>query len=252
MKCKTLNLIIAGIVLLPFRAYAFSISGEYVGTFINPIPSSPSSVTTGIGTDSITWGIPCDGVTNCLTSPGGITPPSGLTFTSIPFVTEIGVPFVLGEIDFFNGTIQPGTDITGVTLFLDGLQITPTLFAGSDSRESSIVNTPNTGDAFASADRVTIPMAFFPAANAFGVFESQSATATVLGEFSEISLDQLDLNILGFGESTSSNGFLEGFAPNPQNTPEPSLLLSLVTISTLGAASTLKRKLKSSKSRRES
>lgn len=228
MKRNSINFIMAGMLFLPFSAYAIPISGQYVGTFINQIPASPPSVTTGIGTNSITWGIPCDGVTNCFTSPGGITPPSGLTFTALPFVTEIGVPFVLGEIEFFNGTIMPGTEIAHVTLFLDGMQITPTLFAGSDSRDISIVNTPNTGDPIASADRVRIPMAFFPAANAFGVLESHRATATVLGQFSETSLDLLDLNILGFGQSTSSNGFLEGFAP--QSVPEPGTAILVVLL----------------------
>lgn len=233
MKRNIIKFIIAGLLLIPFGAYAIPISGQYVGTFINPIPTSSSTVTTGIGTDSITWGIPCDGVTNCYTSPGGITPPSGLTFRALPFVTDIDVPFVLGEIDFFNGTIMPGTEITGVTLFLDGMQITPSLFAGSDSRDISIVNTPNTGDPIASADRVTIPNAFFPAANAFGVLESQSATAIILGQFTQSSPDQLDLNILGFGEPTSSNGFLEGFAP--QGAPEPnSIALMALGLAAIG------------------
>ncbi|MCE9549492.1 MAG: choice-of-anchor K domain-containing protein, partial [Betaproteobacteria bacterium] len=119
MKRNSINFIMAGILLLPFGAYAIPISGQYIGTFINQTPASPPSVTTGIGTDRITWGVPCDGVTNCFTGPGGITPPSGLTFTALPFVTEIGVPFVLGEIDFFNGSIMPGTEIINVTLFLN-------------------------------------------------------------------------------------------------------------------------------------
>ena len=231
MKRNVINLIVAGILLLPFGLHAIPISGQYVGTFINPLLTGSSSVTTGIGTDSITWGVPCDGVTNCFTSPGGITPPSSLIFTALPFVTEIGVPFVLGDVDFYNGTVMPGTDISGITLFLDGMQITPTLFAGSDSREISIVNTPNTGDPIASADRVAIPMAFFPAANAFGVIESQSATATVLGQFSVISPDQIDLNILGFGQAMSSNGFLEGFSP--QSVPEPGSI-ALVILGLIG------------------
>ena len=227
MNKKLIGLILVGIFLIPLTVHAVPITGSYIGTFIDPSPQSPPSVTTGMGTNSITWGVPCDGVTNCYTSPGGITPPSGFTFTAFPFITEINEPFVLGEIEFFNGTIMPGTDISQVTLSLDGFQITPTQFAGGDSRVISIVNTTNTSDPIASADRATIPFAFFPAANEFGVLESQSATATLLGEFSEPSNELLDLDILGFGEITSPNGFVEGFAPNPNSVPEPGTMFLL-------------------------
>ena len=216
-------------ILFPMAAHGIPVSGSYVGTFINPSPPSPPSVTTGVGTNSITWGIPCDGVTNCFTSPGGITPPSSFTFTPFSFTTEVGEPFVLGEIEFFNGTIMPGTEILQVTLFLDGFQITPTQFAGPDSRIISIVNTVNSNDPIASADRATIPLAFFPAANSFGVLESQSATATLLGEFSEVSTELLELDILGYGEPTSPNGFLEGFAPDSNAVPEPATILLIST-----------------------
>jgi PEP-CTERM motif len=187
-------------------------------------------VTTGMGTNSITWGDPCDGVTNCFTSPGGITPPSGLTFTASPFITEIDEAFVLGEIEFFNGTIMPGTEISQVTLLLDGFQITPTPFAGGDSRVISIVNTANTSDPIASADRATIPFAIFPAGNEFGVLESQSATATLLGKFSEVSNELLYLDILGFGEAISPNGFVDGIAPStgaPSAVPLPGTIILL-------------------------
>ena len=215
MKMRSICLILCVIFFISLPVHAAPISGTYVGIFTDPMPQSPPSVTTGIGTDSITWGTPCDGVTNCTTSPGGITPPSSLTFTALSFSTEIGVPFVLGELEFFNGTVMPGTEISQVTLLLDGFMITPNQFAGPDSRDISIVNTTNNDDPIASADRVTLPMAFFPAAYTFGVLESQSATATILGEFTEISPEFLDLNILGFGEATDPDGFIEDPAPVP-------------------------------------
>jgi hypothetical protein len=161
-----------------------------------------------------------------VTSPGGITPPSSFLFTARLFVTEIGAPFVLGEILFFNGTVFPGTQIDQITLFLDGFQITPTQFAGPDTRLITIANTPHTGDPIASADRATIPMAFFPAANSFGVLESESATATLLGAFRETTPEMLALDILGFGEVTSGAGFVEGFAPHAVPEPGTWLLLS--------------------------
>jgi hypothetical protein len=225
MKEKIISFIVFVVLFLPLVVHAVPISGIYSGTFIDPLPASPPSVTTGVGTNFITWGVPCDGVTNCYTSPGGITPPSSFTFTALPFSTEIGELFILGEINFFNGTIMLGTEISSITLLLDGFQITPIQFAGSDSRIISIENTPNTSDPIASADRATIPMAVFPAANTFGVLESQSATATLLGIFVEVSPELLSLNILGFGEPTNSNGFLEGFAPSP--VPEPSTYMLL-------------------------
>lgn len=220
-------------------AHATPISGIYTGTFISPVPSVPPAVASGLGTSTVSWGIPCDGFSNCRKSPGGITPPSSFAFTAEPFVTEIGIPFVLGTIRFYNGTVQPGTALDQVTLFLDGSAIAPTEYGGSENRVISIVNTPNTGDPIASADRATIPMAFFPAANEFGVLESQSAIATLLGEFREIGPNRLDVDILGFGKVISGSGFLDGFAPVA--VPEPALP-ALFGVGLLGLAATRTRR----------
>lgn len=220
-------------------AHATPISGTYVGKFVSPVPSVPPAVASGLGTSTVSWGIPCDGFRNCYTSPGGITPQSSLAFTAEPFVAEIGVPFVLGTIQFYNGTVQPGTALDQITLFLDGSAIAPTEYGGSESRIISIVNTPNTGDPLASADRVTIPMAWFPAANEFGVLESQSAIATLLGEFKEVGTNQLDVDILGFGKVTTGGGFLEGYAPPA--VPEPSLP-ALLGVGLIGLAATRTRR----------
>ncbi len=220
-------------------AQATPISGTYVGTFVSPVPSVPPAVVAGLGTGTVNWGIPCDGFSNCRKSPGGITPPSSFTFTAEPFVTEIGIPFVLGTVRFYNGTVQPGTALDQVTLFLDGSGIAPTEYGGSESRVISIVNTPNTGDPIASADRATIPMAFFPSAVEFGVFESQSAIATLLGEFKQVAPNRLDVDILGFGKVTSGGGFIDGYAPAP--VPEPSVL-ALLSVGLLGLAATRPRR----------
>ncbi len=188
------------------------ITGQYSGVFIYPTPASPPSVTTGIDTDSITWGIPCDGETNCTTIDGIVTPPSGLIFRAYPFSTEPEETFILGEIEFFNGTIQSGTEITNITLFLESVDISPAVYASSECRVISIVNTPNSSDARASADRVTIPMAFFPAADTFGVYESKSSIATILGRFSEEASGEFRFMAIGFGEVITDNGFLDGYA----------------------------------------
>lgn len=49
-----------GALLWSISAHA-TITGEYSGIFINPISTDASSVSTGAGTNSITWGIPAQG-----------------------------------------------------------------------------------------------------------------------------------------------------------------------------------------------
>jgi len=69
--------------------------------------------------------------------------------------------------------------------------------------------------------------------------ESQSAIATLLGEFREVGANRLDVEILGFGMVTSGSGFLAGYPP--ADIPEPSIH-ALLGVGLLGLAATRKRR----------
>ena len=202
---------------------AASITGTLPGTFINPQPPSPLSVITGIGTSSMTFGIPCDGVSNCATSPGGPTPPNSISYTPIPFSTDIGVLFVFGTITFLNGTIQPGTQITQTTLQLDLQSFATLVFSPSATRTLDIINTPNSGSPVDNADFLSIVGGPLGTSN-FHVLESESASATLIGTFVNAGSNQAAFTVVGFGTPTG-NGFTSGV--NLADTPEPGTFILL-------------------------
>ena len=138
---------------------AVPIVGSSSGVFINPT-GPPGMVTTGVGTDSFAWGVPCDGVTNCFTSPGGITPPSSLSFAGASFSTSTETEFKVGDLSFFNGTLFPGTQADAVVLDISLAFTTPTGLNETLLFDLVLVNTPNTGDPIASADSVFLPSTF--------------------------------------------------------------------------------------------
>lgn len=219
-RVATVALLLAG-SLAPAGAMAAPITGVFTGIFVNPAPTVPPAVATGLGTSSVRWGIPCNGRTNCATGPSGITPPSSFTFVGLPFAAEVGVPFVLGTLEFFNGTVQGGTALDRVTLRLDGTHVEPSRYGGIEDRVIAIINTLNTADPIASADRALLPDAIFPGADEFGVLESTSAVATLMGEFRIGADDHLGLAVLGFGNIAGGDGFLDGFAAPPPVSPVP-------------------------------
>jgi hypothetical protein len=176
-------------------AAAVPIAGSTSGIFENP--TGPAGmVTTGVGTSTFTWG---NG------APFG-SPPSSLSFSGTSFSGSTGVPFAVGSITYFNGTIAGGTEANTVDLAIALTFTDPAGVNQSLSYLLSLINTPNTGDPVASADIIQFPATLptetfdvggvlytlaldvgivsgggFSSQHTFSVFEGQSATATLIG-----------------------------------------------------------------------
>jgi hypothetical protein len=253
--------------------------GTASATFSNPEPTCPPATCTGIGTNSITWGIP--GVD----APLGL--PNSVSITDNSFTAQLGTPFVAGTIQYFNGSVQVGSEISEVDLLLNTMIDIPTLgiedFALSTLRPVSIINTLNTDDPTASADFLSISPPS-GASNSFGnnfhVLEGSMATAELYGIINLSQVEDVDFvpsdasainrtppeagdedpvpldsptvnqspsqefvfEILGFGQVISGEGFVTS-----TKVPEPSSLLSLLAFGTLGASSALLRNKKQHK-----
>ncbi|MBW6532846.1 choice-of-anchor K domain-containing protein [Sphingomonas sp. RRHST34] len=129
----------------PALAAADPVSGTVNASFSDPQPGT--GVSTGIGSDHVTWGTPLTGYKA-----------NELSFQSnTPFSALLGEQFKVGSISYYNGTILDGTELTGLTLNL-GLNFTnPAIGLLAKSFALGLYSTPNTGSADANADYVYLP-----------------------------------------------------------------------------------------------
>ena len=143
---------------------------------------------------------------------GSGTSQSWMQFDGFPSATVApGDWFQMGKLTYYNGTINSGTGADNVKLKF-ALNITlPTITTTNAEFTLSLVNTPNTSDANASADYVYIPALSVPftstvggknfkldvrfgetTANGFSsltqfhVLEEKTATGTMYGRMTEI------------------------------------------------------------------
>ncbi|MGB7522245.1 MAG: choice-of-anchor K domain-containing protein [Spirulinaceae cyanobacterium] len=256
-----------------------TLEGISSSTFINPdLESSPNATVTGIGTNSIEWGVAVD-------PPVSFDPPalaSSLSVIENNFASNLGEAFVAGTITFTNGEIQGGTGIGSVDLLLNTTFDVPQLNIFGETietlREVSIVNTTNTSDPIASADAVMIqpPIGLdFNFGNSFNVLEGKTATASLIGRIIEDELGEIPVlpddddetilddlgnpetialqpnqpinrkfsfQLLGFGQVLNGQGFITS-----ATVPEPSSGLSLLALGVMGAGSIARRKISNSK-----
>jgi hypothetical protein len=176
------------------------IAGLSSGIFTNPTGLS-GMVTTGVGSSSFTWGDAASFGTG----------PSSLRFTGTSFSGTSDVPFVFGELDYFNGTIASGTGADAVDLEVNLAFTAPSGIVQDFTYNLTLVNTPNTGTAEEMADFVylptTMPVAYFTeggvnytleflgfgaitgggftTVDSFHVLEGSSASAELLGQVTE-------------------------------------------------------------------
>jgi hypothetical protein len=240
---RKFRVLLGALLAVPAILAGQALQGVSFATFLNPQPTCPPAVCTGLGTQFITW--------------GRGTLPSRLQFNGRDFTAEVNRPFVVGEAHFFNGSIDTGSGISAVDLLVESL-LTDSRVVRPRARTVVITNTQNSTDPFASADSLSIRRG-----PDFFVLEGASATGSVIGIIRRRALggavtnealaapisDDLELELLGFGEVIAGDGFIgtiqDGVARvvvpvdvKPQSCPNPFNTASqgVVPISVVGKA----------------
>ena len=209
----------------------------YSGQYINPDgnlstrDNTGTAVTTGIGTDSITWGacpvVPIDGDISCGDN-GGAPRSSALSFSGESFAgVAPGTPFRLGTFTFTNGTSRPWSSIFGVTT-----QIDVALTGSSETVEPKLITTQlwatsNRTPGHPLYDPLTSPawnadFVYFIAEDiSFNVLEGATATADLFGVIvGDPYVELTELRV------TQGDGYI-GSGPSDYGIPEPATLVLL-------------------------
>jgi PEP-CTERM motif-containing protein len=186
-------------------------TGTTTGVFQNPVPTCPPATCSGIGTNSIIWGIPVVGSLE-----------SAFTFTGTSFDVPQGVSFVMGNIDYRNGATLGGSEITNIGLLVHTSSPDP-VFTQDILLGITIVSTPNL-DVDPAADADFMYFTSFPQFGSFRVLEGASTSVPLMGQFSS-------LEFLGFGLVADPRvGFIDpGISVPPTAVPEPSGMILLGT-----------------------
>jgi hypothetical protein len=133
-------------------AQAALFQGNSSGVFLNPVGPS-TMVTTGVGTDTFTW--------------GRTVQPSSLGYTGTSFNVNDNDAFVFGSLDYFNGSIPADTGADSVDLSVMLSFSSPLAMIENFVFDLALINTLNTSDPNASADIVnfdnTVSSNFFSA-----------------------------------------------------------------------------------------
>lgn len=175
MKRAELGLVAAALLVIASVGRADPIAGFATGAFTDPV-GGPGMAVTGVGTSTFTWGTPAFGS------------PNSMTFTGDAFATVTEAVFSFGTLHYFNGSVLAGTEATSVDLDVTLTFTTPPGVVETFEFGFTMVNTPNTGDPVASADRVVLPSGF-------------SATTFLLGGVPHT------FEFVGFGSVLGGGGF---------------------------------------------
>jgi len=213
-----LNGLMCSFALFPALLMAETIgAGTSGGEFINPTPSCPPATCSGLGTSSIFFGDP---------DPGN--PPNGLAFTGRGFSVPVGVPFVLGLLQFQNSSTTNSIDAVDIRLHTTALNGDP-LFTRTITENLSLVQTINTGNAESDADFIFLTR--HPEFGSFRVFEGQVSSVEMLGIFTPLNVagfgQTFDLGFVGFGQVGSPNVAFVNPSVTSSTVPEPATWLLL-------------------------
>jgi hypothetical protein len=212
--------IVAACIACVPQARAVSFTGTTSGIFTSPT-GGQHMVTTGVNTQSFTWGT------------GYQSPSSSLKFTGVSFASIVPEQtFSLGNLSYFNGTLMDGTQAFSAG-FQAKLAFTSPVGLTKDFNFSfNLINTPNTGTAAQNADSVFLS-SLFPTT----IFSVDGIDYTLKmgfgsvtgGGFSEIS----KFSVLE-GGSASANLIGVITASKPTSVPETGSTLALMAMAVVG------------------
>jgi len=172
--------VIAVGVLLSASLQAAAIEGTTTAVFNNPAyEANGAPYGSGAGTNSFSWGDPAAG--------SATAGQSSLTFNSYNFSGEFGTSFVLGILDFTNGSIEKDSGALSIDLDATLTFTAPTGTVETVNATLDLVNTYDVGSPLANSDSVTLPT------------EIDDIVFIVDGMV-------YTLEILGFGNVTSGGG----------------------------------------------
>ena len=181
IKQLLIILVLCWLIVVPRSSDAQTVgAGTSGGEFINSTPTCPPATCNGLGTNSIFFGTPDPGNT-----------PNGLAFTGRGFSVPVGVPFVLGLLQFQNSSTTNAIDAVDLRLHTTALDGNP-IFTQTVTENLTLAQTFNTGNPEADADFIYLTR--HPEFGSFRVFEGQVSSVEMLGIFTP-------LNVAGFGQS---------------------------------------------------
>lgn len=231
--------VVCGLTLFPGLPMAQVGSGTSGGEFTNPTPLCPPASCSGLGTSSIFFGDP---------DPGN--PPNGLAFTGRGFSVPVGVPFVLGLLQFQNSSTTNSIDAVDIRLHTTALNGDP-VFTRTIIESLTLVQTINTGVPESDADFIFLTR--HPQFGSFRVFEGQVSSVEVLGIFTPLNVagfgQTFDLGFVGFGQVGSPNVAFVNPSVTSSAIPEPSTGLLLGSGLGLGALRKMRARVPNMKQR---
>jgi hypothetical protein len=133
----------AALATFSVQAAPLKVTGTTSATFNNPTAGSTHS---GVSSNKFTWGNP---------SNFGVGA-NKLTFKGASFSSVLNTPFKIGSLTYFNGTTTAGSNATSVDLNTVFKFKLPGATSVSSSLALALNSTPNTGNAIANADFVTL------------------------------------------------------------------------------------------------
>jgi hypothetical protein len=139
----------AAIVTFSAQAAPLKVSGSTSATFNNPTAGSTNS---GAGTSKFTWGKPSSIFQQA----------NKLTFEGKSFDSVLNTPFKIGSLTYFNGTTTAGSNASSVDLNAVFKFNLPGTASVSSNLALALNSTPNTGNATANADFVTLSNTLVP------------------------------------------------------------------------------------------
>jgi len=106
-RILSMALVLTAALFLSSSASALPIAGSTSGIFQNPVGDAGAApFYTGVGTNQFGWG-----------DPNGFgTGANFIRFDGVPFATDTETDFLIGDLTYFNGTTETGSNATGTDL----------------------------------------------------------------------------------------------------------------------------------------